>query len=75
MKATKLRQVLVPIDFSLESVQTLRFAKLLANRFRAKLHLMHVVTPRQSFPLRRTMLPSAVNGLSAPREYHSEGRR
>ncbi len=45
MKATKLRRILVPIDFSPASLATLRFAKLLAARFGAKLHLVHVVSP------------------------------
>ncbi|HEY2802228.1 MAG TPA: universal stress protein, partial [Chthoniobacterales bacterium] len=45
MKATKLRRILVPIDFSLPSLATLRFAKLLAARFGAKLHLVHIVAP------------------------------
>jgi nucleotide-binding universal stress UspA family protein len=65
MKATKLRQILVPIDFSPQSLETLRFTKLLATRFRAKLHLVHVVTPPQSFPLRRAMLPFAFSKKEA----------
>ena len=65
MKATKLRQILVPIDFSPQSLETLRFTKLLATSFRAKLHLVHVVTPPQSFPLRRAMLPAAFSKKEA----------
>lgn len=45
MKATKVRRILVPIDFSPASLETLRFAKLLGARFGAKLHLVHVVAP------------------------------
>jgi nucleotide-binding universal stress UspA family protein len=44
-KAIMLRQILVPIDFSPESLKTLRYAKLLSKRFGAELHLVHVVTP------------------------------
>ncbi len=45
MKITKLRRILVPIDFSPASLATLRFAKLLAVRFDAKLYLAHVIAP------------------------------
>ena len=51
-KTIRLRTILVPIDFSPESLKTLRYAELLAKRFTATLHLVHVldaplVTPRQ----------------------------
>ena len=45
MKLTKLRRILVPIDFSPASLATLRLAKLLAARFDAKLYLAHVIAP------------------------------
>lgn len=51
MKATKLRRILVPIDFSPASLATLRFAKLLAVRFGAKLHLVHVIAPAPIYSL------------------------
>ncbi len=44
-KAITLRTILVPIDFSPESLKTLRYAELLAKRFGANLHLVHVITP------------------------------
>lgn len=56
--ATGLRRILVPIDFSPQSLKTLRYAKLLADRFGAKLHLVHVVNP-SVFPARHLMLPWA----------------
>lgn len=59
MKASKLHRILVPIDFSPESEKTLRYAKLLAARFGAKLHLVHVVPPAPELPLGRGMLPLA----------------
>ena len=59
MKSTSLRRILVPIDFSPESLKTLRLAKLLATRFRAKLHLVHVVSPPVIVPPRRMMVPFA----------------
>lgn len=62
MKAIKLRRILVPIDFSPESLETVRYARLLAKRFGAKLHLMHVVTPPPAFPLGRGTLPLAFSG-------------
>jgi nucleotide-binding universal stress UspA family protein len=62
MKAIKLRQILVPIDFSPKSLETLRYTKLLAKRLGAKLHLVHVVTPPPPFPLGRGMLPLAFSG-------------
>jgi nucleotide-binding universal stress UspA family protein len=40
-----IRRILVPIDFSPESLKALRYAKRLGERFHAKLHLVHVVTP------------------------------
>ena len=51
-KTIRLRTILAPIDFSPESLKTLRYAKLLGERFQAKLHLVHVldapfVSPRQ----------------------------
>jgi nucleotide-binding universal stress UspA family protein len=42
--AITLGQILAPIDFSPESLKTLRFAKLLATQTGARLHLLHVVT-------------------------------
>jgi nucleotide-binding universal stress UspA family protein len=59
MKSTELRRILVPIDFSLESEKTLRFAKSFAAHFGARLHLVHVVTPPIIFPPRRMGLPFA----------------
>lgn len=56
MKAIKLRRILVPIDFSPASLATLRFAKLLAARFGAKLHLVHVVAPIPIYSLTRGVL-------------------
>ena len=58
-KTTTLRRILVPIDFSPESLKTLRFAKLLATRFGARLHLMHVVSPPVTSPARPVMIPPA----------------
>jgi nucleotide-binding universal stress UspA family protein len=58
-RAKGLRRILVPIDFSPQSLKTLRYAKLLANRFGAKLHLVHVVNP-SVLPARHLMLPWAV---------------
>jgi len=40
-----IRRILVPIDFSPKSLKALRYAKRLGDRFHAKLHLVHVVTP------------------------------
>lgn len=40
-----MRRILVPIDFSPESLKTLGYAKLLGERFGAELHLVHVVSP------------------------------
>ena len=45
MKSNKPRRILVPIDFSEESMNTLRLAKLLAERWRAQLDLLHVIAP------------------------------
>lgn len=56
LETTGLRRILVPIDFSPESLKTLRYGKLLAKRFDAKLHLVHVVTPPPMFPARRGTL-------------------
>ncbi len=56
MKATKLRLILVPIDFSPASLATLRFAKLLASRFGANLHLVHVIAPAPIYSLARGVL-------------------
>jgi nucleotide-binding universal stress UspA family protein len=52
------RRILVPIDFSPESIKTLRYTKRLAECFNAKLHLVHVVTPPPTLmPERRLGLP------------------
>ena len=55
-KALMLRQVLVPIDFSLESLKTLHYAKRLGERFKAQLHLVYVVTPPPTYLPQRTPL-------------------
>jgi len=59
VKAKKLRRrILVPIDFSDESTNTLRLAKLLAERWRAQLDLLHVIAPSPpTFPPRRAIFP------------------
>jgi nucleotide-binding universal stress UspA family protein len=49
-KALTLRRVLVPIDFSPESLKTVRYAKRLGERFGAKLHLVHVTPPPAFLP-------------------------
>lgn len=59
LKGTTLRRILVPIDFSPESVKTLRFAKMLATRFGARLHLLHVVLPQVMYAPRPMMIPRA----------------
>jgi nucleotide-binding universal stress UspA family protein len=56
-KALTLRRVLVPIDFSPESLKTLRYAKRLGERFRAKLHLVHVIAPPLAFLPQQMPLP------------------
>jgi len=57
MKHGTLRRILVPIDFSDESINTLRVAKLLAARFRAQLDLVHVIAPSANFLPRGQLLP------------------
>jgi nucleotide-binding universal stress UspA family protein len=53
-----MRRILVPIDFSPESLKALRYAKRLVERFKAKLHMVHVVTPPLAvFPQPRQVLP------------------
>jgi nucleotide-binding universal stress UspA family protein len=58
MKSKRLRLILVPIDFSEESINTLRVAKLLADRLRVQLDLLHVIAPLPpTLPPHRGMLP------------------
>ena len=52
-----LRRILVPVDFSPESLKTLLYAKPLAKIFGANLHLVNVANPPPIFPPRRAMLP------------------
>jgi nucleotide-binding universal stress UspA family protein len=59
MKSKKPRRILVPIDFSEESIKTLRLAKLLAERWRAHLDLLHVIAP--SAPTFAAMSPIAIS--------------
>jgi nucleotide-binding universal stress UspA family protein len=60
MKPRKLRKILVPIDYSKESMKTLRVAKLLAERWRAQLDLVHVVPPSPpAFATHHVMFPIA----------------
>lgn len=56
-KAMTLRRVRVPVDFSPQSLKTLRYAKRLGERFEAKLHLVHVVPPPPASLPQRTPLP------------------
>jgi nucleotide-binding universal stress UspA family protein len=52
------RRILVPIDFSPESLKALRYARRLGEKFHAKLHMVHVVTPPLVlFPQPRQVLP------------------
>jgi nucleotide-binding universal stress UspA family protein len=55
-KPLTLRRVLVPIDFSPASLETLRYAKRLGERFRARLHLVHVIIPPLAFLPQRAPL-------------------
>jgi nucleotide-binding universal stress UspA family protein len=58
IKPLTIRRILVPIDFSPESLKALRYAKRLVERFKAKLHMVHVVTPPLVlFPQPRQVLP------------------
>lgn len=54
-----LGRILVPIDFSSESLKTLRFAKLLAMQTGARLHLTHVVSPPVISSARPVIIPPA----------------
>jgi nucleotide-binding universal stress UspA family protein len=69
MKSKKRRRILVPIDFSEESMKTLRVAKLLAERWRAQLDLLHVIPPLPSsstlYPAMLPIAPSARRTASA----------
>jgi len=69
MKSKKRRRILVPIDFSEESMKTLRVAKLLAERWRAQLDLLHVIPPSPStstlYPAMLPIAPSAGRTASA----------
>ena len=57
--AITLGRILVPIDFSPESLKTLRYAKLLATQTGARLHLTHVVTPPVISSARPVTIPPA----------------
>jgi nucleotide-binding universal stress UspA family protein len=46
-KALQLRRILVPVDFSRQSVKALRYALSLAAKFRAEVRLLHVIDPEQ----------------------------
>lgn len=63
MKSKKPRRILLPTDFSEESIKTLWLAKLLAERWRAQIDLLHVIAPPPpTFPPRRAIfrvVPSA----------------
>ena len=62
MKSRKSRRILVPIDFSGESTKTLRLAKLLAERWRAQLDLLHVIAPSApTFALHHAMSRIAIS--------------
>jgi nucleotide-binding universal stress UspA family protein len=63
-RVIKLRTILVPIDFSPESLKTLRYASLFAKRFNAELHLVHVLDAPLVTPLKPDLL-SASKGIAA----------
>ena len=66
------RRILVPIDFSPESLKALRYAKRLAERFKAKLHMVHVVTPPLVlFPQPRRTLPRLRKKVPAAESQHA----
>ena len=59
MKSKKPRRILVPVDFSEESIKTLWLAKLLAEKWRAHVDLLHVIAPSPpTFPPRRAIFPT-----------------
>jgi nucleotide-binding universal stress UspA family protein len=75
LKQTKVRRILVPIDFSDESINTLRVAKLLAARFRAQLDLVHVIPPSPpTLPPHRAMFPDIPSAGTTARTTLSERR-
>ena len=54
-----LKKIVVPTDFSSESINGVRAAMELAEHFSARLHLVHVVTPMPAIP-----------GATAPTGFH-----
>lgn len=68
MRSKKPRRILVPIDFSEESMKTLRLAKLLAERWRAQLDLLHVIAPPPpTFAVHHAMSPIAISSRKTAR--------
>lgn len=59
--AITLGRILVPIDFSPESIKTLRFAKLLAAQTGARLHLTNVVASSVLFSGRPVIVPPGLS--------------
>ena len=47
-KALQIRNVLVPVDFSVASLEAIEFALPLVKRFGADLHMVHVFEPYHS---------------------------
>lgn len=65
-RSLKIRRVLVPVDFSVASLQALEFAVPLSKRFVAELHLIHVLEP--DYPLAATAaMPLIIPELEAGR--------
>ena len=62
----RLRQILVPIDFSEESRKALRYAQPFAERFGAQIILVHIVEPKIR-PERSVITPSSQEGRTASR--------
>lgn len=59
---TELRNVLVPVDGSAESLRAVEFACIIAKRAKGRVHVVHVIEVRRSLPLDAELVPEALRG-------------
>src|SRR6185503_6587397 len=69
----RLKQILVPMDFSENSRKALRYAERFAEEFEASIVLLHVVEPMMH-PEGRMIVPAALEGRRVARMDQREAR-
>jgi nucleotide-binding universal stress UspA family protein len=66
LEGVKFKRVLVPVDFSVCSLETLRYAKTFADKFGAMVNILHVVQPGLSRDVPIVQQPGLLHAIGEP---------